>query len=90
MAQGQPVSESIQWIIIRLSAVVPLHEIPGITDIGDRKVREILAHFKETGGVKVSKRERATIHNKLQDEDIQVLYVLFLHCLVTLTCIVNV
>jgi|SRR5882762_2023744 len=75
MTQGQAVSESIQWIIIRLSAVMPSHEISGFADISDRKVRDILAHFKNTGGVKVSKREKATIHGSLQDEDIQVLFI---------------
>jgi hypothetical protein len=73
MVQGQAVPESIQWIIIRLGALMESYEISGITDISDRKVRDILSHFKKTGSVKVSKREKATIHNALQDEDIQVL-----------------
>ena len=75
MTQGQSIPESIQWIIIRLSATMPSYEISGYTDISDRKVRDILAHFKKTGGITVSKREKATLHNALQDEDIQVLFI---------------
>jgi hypothetical protein len=72
MVQGQAVPDAIQWIIIRLSTLMPSHEISGYTDISDRKIRGILAHFKKTGGIKVSKREQVTLHNSLQDEDIQV------------------
>ena len=75
MTQGQAVSESIQWIIIRLSAMMPPHEISGYTDISECKIRDILTNFKKTGGIVVSKRERATLHNSLQDEDIQVLFI---------------
>ena len=74
MVQGQAVPESIQWII-HLSAVMASYEISGFTDISDRKVRDIPSHFKKTGGVKASKREKATLHNALQDEDIQVLFI---------------
>ena len=71
MTRGRPVSEAIQWTIIRLSATMPLHEISGYTDTSDRKIRDILSHFKKTGAVKSSKRETLTIHKSLQDEDIQ-------------------
>ena len=72
MTQGHPVSEAIQWTIIRLSIATPSHEISGYTDISDRKVRDILAHFKKTGDIKSSKRETPTLHKSLQEEDIQV------------------
>ena len=72
MTRGQPVSEPIQWTIIRLSATMTSDEISGYTDISDRKVRDILAHFKKTGGIKSSKRETPTLLKSLQDEDIQV------------------
>lgn len=72
MTRGQAVPESIQWTIIRLSATMPSHEISGYTDISDRKIRDIIAHFNKTGGVKGSKREKPTLHNSLQEEDIQV------------------
>lgn len=72
MARGHPVSDSIQWTIICLSVTMPSHEISGYTDTSDRKIRDILAHFKKTGGIKSSKREMPTIHKSLQDEDIKV------------------
>jgi hypothetical protein len=72
MTRGQPVSDAIQWTIIRLSATMPSHEISGYTDTSDRKIRDILTHFKKTGGIKPSKRETPTIHRSLQEEDIQV------------------
>ena len=70
--RGQPVSEDIQWTIIRLSATMPSHEISGYTDISDRKIRNILSHFKKTGDIKSSKRGTPTLHKSLQEEDIQV------------------
>lgn len=70
--RGQPVSEDIQWTIIRLSATMPSHEISGYTDISDRKIRDILSHFKKTGDIKSSKRGTPTLHKSLQEEDIQV------------------
>ena len=87
MTRGQPVSDAIQWTIIRLSVAMPMHEISGYTDTSVRKIRDILAHFKRTGGIKSSKREMPTIHKSLQDEDIQVPgYNLLLNRLLTLTC----
>ena len=70
--RGQPISEDIQWTIIRLSATMPSHEISGYTDISDRKIRDILSHFKKTGDIKSSKRGTPTLHKSLQEEDIQV------------------
>jgi hypothetical protein len=72
MTRGHPVCEAIQWTIIRLSIAMPSHEISGYTDTSDRKIRDILAHFKKTGGIKSSKRLTPTIHKSLQDDDIQV------------------
>ena len=71
MVRGQAVSEALQWTVIRLSATMPCHEISGYTDISDRKIRDIIAHFKTTGGIKSSKCEQPSLHNSLQDEDIQ-------------------
>jgi transposase len=87
MTKGQAISEPIQWTIIRLSAAMPSHEISGFTDISDRKIRDIIAHFKKTGSIVVSKREKPTLHRSLQDEDIQVY--LHLNLLITLTCAVK-
>ena len=72
MPRGQAVSESIQWIVVRLSATMSTDEIPGYTDLSDRKVRDILAHFKKTGDVSVLKCKRPTLHKSIRDEDIQV------------------
>jgi hypothetical protein len=72
MPRGQAVSESIQWIVVRLSAAMSIDEISGYTDLSDRKVRDILAHFNKSGDINVPKRERPTLHKSLQDEDIQV------------------
>ena len=72
MARGKAVSEAIQWTVICLSATMPSHETSGYTDISDRKIRDIIAYFRTTGGIKCSKREQPTIHKSLQDEDIQV------------------
>jgi hypothetical protein len=72
MTRGQPVSEAMQWTIIRLSAIMPSHEISGYTDTSERKVRDILAHFNKTESVKSSKRETPTIHKSLQEEDVLV------------------
>jgi len=72
MTRGQAVPEAIQWTIIRLSAIMPAHEISGYTDISDRKIRDIIAHFNKTGGIKGSKREQPTLHKSLQEEDVQV------------------
>jgi hypothetical protein len=72
MPRGQPVSEAIQWTIIRLSAVMPSYEISGYTDTSDRKVRDIISHFKKTGDIKSSKRGTPTIHKSLQEEGVQV------------------
>ena len=72
MTRGRPVCEAIQWTIIRLSVIMPSHEISGYTDISDRKVRDIIAHFQKTGGIKLAKCETPTIYKSLQEEDIQV------------------
>ena len=77
MPQGQAIPESIQWIIIRLSTAMSIDEICGYTDISNRKVRDILAHFKKTGDVNIPKHQRPTIHISLQDEDIQVSFTLY-------------
>jgi hypothetical protein len=72
MTRGQPVPEAIHWTIIRLSATMSSDEISGYTDTSDRKIRDILSHFKKTGDIKSSKRGTPTVHKSLQDEDIQV------------------
>jgi hypothetical protein len=65
MARGQAVSEAIQWTVIHLSATMPSHEISGYTDISDRKISDIIAHFRTTGGIKSSKCEQLTLYKSL-------------------------
>ena len=78
MPPGKAVPEAIQWIIIRLSAKMTSHEIAMYTDIGERKIRDILGHFKKTGDANVPKRERPTLRRTLGDEEIQVILAFFL------------
>ena len=42
------------------------------TNIGERRVRDILAHFEKTGGVDVPKHEKVANSRSLRDEEIQV------------------
>ena len=48
------------------------YEIAMYTDIGKRKVQEILAHFQKTGSVGVPKHEKVAHLKSLRDEEIQV------------------
>ena len=48
-------------------------EISTYTNIGERRVHEILAHFQKTGGVDVPKCEKATRSRALHDEEIEVI-----------------
>lgn len=72
MPQGKAVTEAIQWIVIRLSAILSPVDIAAYTDISERKVRDILNYFDRNGDVKVPTRERARLQRSLRDEDIQV------------------
>ena len=53
MPQGKAVAEAIQWIIIRLSAILSPVDIATYTDISERKVRDILRYFDQSGDVKI-------------------------------------
>ena len=72
MPQGKAVAEAIQWIIICLSAILSPVDIAAYTDISERKVRDILRYFDQSGDVKIPVRERARVHRSLRDKDIQV------------------
>ena len=76
MVSGKAISEDIQWIIIRLSAIMDLHEISMYTDIGLHSVQKILSWFKRTGEVNVAKRLQPQLHRVLCDYDIQVCCIL--------------
>ena len=72
MPQGKATSEAVQWIVIRLSVKLTVLEIAMYTNIGERRVWDILAHFEKTGGVNVPKREKVANSRSLHDEEIQV------------------
>ena len=72
MPQGKAVTEAIQWIVIRLSAILSPVDIAAYTDISERKVRDILSYFDRNGDVKVPMRKQARLQRSLRDEDIQV------------------
>ena len=72
MAQGKAIPEAIHWIIIRLSTVMSAEEISMYTDVGVRKVNEIIMYFNQTGGVKLSRCMKCQLHQTLCDYDIEV------------------
>lgn len=72
MANGKAISEAVQWIIIKLNTTMSADEISMYTDVSVRKVHEIIKYFKQTGGLKVSRRSRAQLHRTLCDYDIEV------------------
>jgi len=48
MPAGKLITEDIQWIIIRMSPAMSVEDIAMYTDVGECKVRDILAHFKQS------------------------------------------
>ena len=72
MPAGKLITEDIQWIIIRMSPAMSVEDIAMYTDVGEYKVQDILAHFKQSGDVKVPKRQQPKLHRKLCDYDIEV------------------
>ena len=62
MAQGKAIPEVIHWIIIHLSTVMSAEEISMYTDVGVRKVNEIIMYFNQTGGVKLSCHTKCQLH----------------------------
>lgn len=72
MARGKATPEVVHWIVIRLSTVMSAEEISMYTDVGVRKVNEILAYFKQTGGIKPSRRSENQLQRTLCDYDIEV------------------
>ena len=72
MPQGKPISEEIQWIVVRLGAVLSPEDVAMYTNIGEHKVRAILTHHKRTGEVDIPKRARPNLYQKLQEDDIEV------------------
>ena len=80
MPQGKPISEDIQWIIIRLGADLSPKDVSMYKNVSERKVHAILAHHKKTGEVITPKCENPTLYRKLQEEDLQVFYFILFYC----------
>jgi hypothetical protein len=72
MARGKAIHEAVHWIIIRLSTVMTAEEISMYTDVGTRKINEIITYFKQNGGVNLSRRSKYQLHRTLCDYDIEV------------------
>src|ERR1700692_1117313 len=62
MPAGKPVTENIQWIIVCMGAAMSAECIAMYTDMGEHKVHDILAHFKQLGDVKVPKCQRPKLY----------------------------
>lgn len=72
MPQGKTVIEDVQWIVIRLSAMMAPSDIAVFTDLSEWKVKDIIRYFAQTEGVKIPVCERPRLQKSLRDEDIQV------------------
>ena len=72
MPQGKQVSDEIQWIIVHLNTAMSTDNIAVYTDLSECKVRDILAHFKQTVEVKGSNHSRPKLHWTLHNYDIEV------------------
>ena len=65
MVWGSPVSETVQWIIMRMGPLLSTEEISNFTDVGERRVRQILKHFQNTGDVDTPKCVKNKINRLL-------------------------
>jgi carbonic anhydrase len=51
MLQGKAITEEVQWIVVRMAAMMSEKEISMYTQISTRKVRAIVSYFKSHGDV---------------------------------------
>jgi hypothetical protein len=73
MAQGKPIPEDVQWIIIRLGTVMTPEDISMYTNVNERTIRKILKFFKETEGIYVRDRSNEVrLNRSLNNCDIEV------------------
>jgi hypothetical protein len=73
MVQGKAIPEPVQWIVVRLSALMPVEDVCMITDISKRSVERIMAQFRKTGDIMVpASRAKHHIHRALCDYDVEV------------------
>jgi hypothetical protein len=69
---GKPISEEIQWIIVRLSAAMLWEDIAMYTGVSQRKVDDVISSFNKVGTVKVYSRQKRHTYSSLCDDDVQV------------------
>ena len=55
-----------------MGPMMSAEEISYLTQIGERKVRGILRHFRKTGDVQAPKRTKDKVKHALCDEDVEV------------------
>ena len=72
MVQGQPIPESIQWIIVRMGPLMSTEEISNLMQVSECRVQSILAHFRHTGDVQAPKHTKDKVKHALCDEDVEV------------------
>ena len=73
MGQGKAILEVVQWIVVRLSATMPIEDVCMYSDISKRSVEKIMAHFRRTGDIiKPAERSKDNPGNALCDHDVEV------------------
>ena len=72
IVQGQPIPESVQWIIICMGPLMSTEEISHLMQVGEHRVWGILAHFWQTGDVQVPKCTKDKVKCALLDKDVEV------------------
>jgi DNA-binding transcriptional regulator LsrR (DeoR family) len=69
---GKPLSEEIQWVIIRLSSAMSREDVAMYTGVSQRKVNAVMSTFNKDGTVKVYTRQKPHTYSSLCEDDIQV------------------
>ena len=73
MVQGKAIPKPVQWIIVRLGTTMSVEGIAMYTDVGQRTVKKILSHFRQTGQVPTRKSvDLPALHRTLCDHDVEV------------------
>ena len=89
MGQGKFITESTQWIILRLASMMSIEDTAMYTDILPSSIRRILAHFKKMGNVIKLKHSKTQMALTLCNLDIQVSHTLHMIKFAVDTVIVN-
>jgi hypothetical protein len=78
MPKGKPISEDLQWAIVRMARLVKIESISSYTDVSQRQIRRILAFHKATGNVTTAHdRRRRGRRRHLTPEDVAVSFISF-------------